>query len=170
MTTWIATARTLPLTAKRPWPEQGDRVAVMMPIYCEYPVAIFGILRAGLVVVNVNRSTPARTGTVGRQWHAPSSATLQQVLAKTPVETVITRSSATLPEPLVNAVVKYRRMVPKWDIGSVPLRTALVRGKARLYHRVALTHQDTAFLHTPAAPLVFQGAQPAATSSPTWRR
>jgi long-chain acyl-CoA synthetase len=41
--------------------QKGDRVALMMPNVLQYPVALFGILRAGLVVVNVNPRYPART-------------------------------------------------------------------------------------------------------------
>lgn len=153
---------------------KGDRVAVMMPNLLQYPVAIFGILRAGLVVVNVNPLyTPrelehqlADSGARAIVIVENFCATLQQVLAKTPVETVITTQLGDMhPFPknlLVNAVVKYRKkMVPKWDIpGSVPLRTALVRGKAQLYHRVALTHQDTAFLqYTGGTTGLSKGAQ-----------
>lgn len=153
---------------------KGDRVAVMMPNLLQYPVAIFGILRAGLIVVNVN---PLYTPRELEHQLVDSGAraiviienfcsTLQQVLKKTPIETVITTQLGDMhPFPknlLVNAVVKYRKkLVPKWEIsGTVPLRTALARGKAQLYHRVALTHQDTAFLqYTGGTTGLSKGAQ-----------
>lgn len=153
---------------------KGDRVAVMMPNLLQYPIAIFGILRAGLVVVNVN---PLYTPRELEHQLIDSGAraivivenfcnTLQQVLKKTPVETVITTQLGDMhPFPknlLVNAVVKYRKkLVPKWNItGTVPLRAALARGKAQPYHRVALTHQDTAFLqYTGGTTGLSKGAQ-----------
>ena len=153
---------------------KGDRVAVMMPNLLQYPVAIFGILRAGLVVVNVNPLYTPRelehqlidSGSRAIVIVENFCSTLQQVLAKTPIETVITTQLGDMhPFPknlLVNAVVKYRKkMVPKWNIqGTVPLRAALARGKAQLYHRVALTHQDTAFLqYTGGTTGLSKGAQ-----------
>lgn len=153
---------------------KGDRVAVMMPNLLQYPIAIFGILRAGLVVVNVNPLYTPRelehqlidSGARAIVIVENFCSTLQQVLAKTPVETVITTQLGDMhPFPknlLVNGIVKYRKkLVPKWDIaGTVPLRTALARGKAQLYHRVALTHQDTAFLqYTGGTTGLSKGAQ-----------
>ncbi|HEX4895452.1 MAG TPA: AMP-binding protein [Solimonas sp.] len=139
---------------------KGDRVALMMPNLLQYPVALFGVLRAGMTVVNVN---PLYTPRELEHQLKDSGAraivilenfchTLQQVLKKTPVECVITTQIADLaPFPkslLVNTVVKrVKKLVPKWDIpGSVPLRAALARGKAQPYMRVPLTPQDIAFL------------------------
>jgi long-chain acyl-CoA synthetase len=153
---------------------KGDRVAVMMPNLLQYPIAIFGILRAGLVVVNVNPLYTPRelehqlidSGARAIVIVENFCSTLQQVLQKTPIETVITTQLGDMhPFPknlLVNAVVKYRKkLVPKWEIsGTVPLRAALARGKAQLYHRVALTHQDTAFLqYTGGTTGLSKGAQ-----------
>jgi long-chain acyl-CoA synthetase len=153
---------------------KGDRVAVMMPNLLQYPIAIFGILRAGLVVVNVNplytprelehqlKDSGARAIVIVENF----CTTLQQVLEQTAVETVITTQLGDMhPFPknlLVNAVLKYRKkLVPKWHIpGSVPLRAALARGKAQPYHRMALTHQDTAFLqYTGGTTGLSKGAQ-----------
>jgi long-chain acyl-CoA synthetase len=138
----------------------GDRVAVMMPNVLQYPVAIFGILRAGLVVVNVNplytprelehqlNDSGARAIVIVENF----CATLQAVKGKTRVEHVVTTQLgdlAPLPKSLlVNFVVKrVKKMVPPWDIpGAVPFRTALARGKAQPYARVALKPGDVAFL------------------------
>lgn len=153
---------------------KGDRVAVMMPNLLQYPIAIFGILRAGLVVVNVNPLYTPRelehqlidSGARAIVIVENFCSTLQQVIEKTSVETVITTQLGDMhPFPknlLVNAVVKYRKkLVPKWEIsGTVPLRAALARGKAQLYHRVELTHQDTAFLqYTGGTTGLSKGAQ-----------
>ena len=140
--------------------DRGDRVAVMMPNLLQYPVAIFGILRAGMVVVNVNPLYTPRelehqlqdSGARAIVIFESVCPTLQEILSKTGIQKVIT----TLPGDLfplakgllVNFAVKYvKKMVPKWEIGgSIPFRTALARGKAQPYHRVELTHDDVAFL------------------------
>jgi long-chain acyl-CoA synthetase len=152
----------------------GDRVAVMLPNLLQYPVAMFGILRAGLIVVNVNplytprelehqlNDSGARAIVIIENF----CTTLQQVLANTKVEAVITTQMGDLaPFPkslLMNFVVKrVKKMVPPWDIpGTVPLKTALARGRAQPYHRVQLTHADTAFLqYTGGTTGLSKGAQ-----------
>ncbi|MBV8063790.1 MAG: AMP-binding protein, partial [Nevskia sp.] len=139
---------------------KGDRVAVMMPNVLQYPIAVFGILRAGMVVVNVN---PLYTPRELEHQLKDSAAraivilenvctTLQEVIDKVPLEAVIsTQVGDLLPFPkslITNLVVKrMKKMVPAWDIpGTIPFRTALARGKAQPYHRVTLTHEDVAFL------------------------
>ncbi|WP_439639970.1 AMP-binding protein [Nevskia sp.] len=140
--------------------QPGDRVAVMMPNLLQYPVTVFGILRAGLVVVNVNPLYTARelkhqlkdSGARVIVVVENCAATLAQVLADTAVEAVVTTQIGDLlPFPrgaLVNFVVKrLRRQVPPWRLpGSLPFRTVLARGRAEPYHRVPLGHDDIAFL------------------------
>ncbi len=139
---------------------KGDRVAVMMPNLLQYPVALFGILRAGMTVVNVNplytprelehqlRDSGARAIVVAENF----CGTLEKVLKQTLLECVITTQVGDLlPFPrslLVNAGAKYlKKLVPSWHIdGAVPLRAALARGKAQPYMRIELTHEDIAFL------------------------
>lgn len=139
---------------------KGDRVAVMMPNLLQYPIAIFGILRAGMVVVNVNPLYTPRelehqlkdAGVRGIVVIENFCITLQEVLAKTKIEVVIsTQIGDMAPFPkslLTNFMIKrVKKMIPAWDIpGAVPFRTALARGKAQPYHRVGLTHEDVAFL------------------------
>lgn len=152
----------------------GDRVAVMLPNLLQYPVTMFGILRAGLVVVNVN---PLYTPRELEHQLNDSGAraiviienfcnTLQQVLANTKVETVITTQIGDLApfpkRPLVNFVVKrVKKMVPAWNIpGTVPLRRALSKGRSQPYHRVKIGHADTAYLqYTGGTTGVSKGAQ-----------
>ncbi len=140
--------------------QRGDRVAVMMPNLLQYPVAVFGILRAGMVVVNVNplytprelehqlKDSGARAIVIIENF----ASTLQQVVKATPLEAVITTQVGDLapfPKSLItNFVVKrVKKMVPEWHIAdSVQFRTALARGKAQPYHRAALDHDDVAFL------------------------
>jgi long-chain acyl-CoA synthetase len=139
---------------------KGDRVALMMPNLLQYPIAVFGVLRAGMVVVNVNPLYTPRE--LEHQLKDSSAraivivenvcATLQEVIEKVPLEAVITTQIGDLfgfPKSLITnfAVKRVKKLVPAWDIpGTIPFRTALVRGKAQPYHRVTLTHEDVAFL------------------------
>jgi len=139
---------------------KGDRVALMMPNLLQYPIAVFGVLRAGMVVVNVN---PLYTPRELEHQLKDSAAraiviienvcnTLQEVIDKVPLEAVITTQVGDLfafPKSLITnfAVKRVKKLVPAWNIpGTVPFRTALARGKAQPYHRVTLTHEDVAFL------------------------
>ncbi|MDB5971913.1 MAG: long-chain-fatty-acid--CoA ligase [Hydrocarboniphaga sp.] len=152
----------------------GDRVAIMLPNLLQYPVVMFGILRAGLIVVNVNplytprelehqlNDSGARAIVIIENF----CVTLQQVLPKTKVETVITTEIGDLApfpkRPLMNFVVKrVKKMVPDWNIpGTVPLRKALARGRSQPYHRATVKQEDTAFLqYTGGTTGVSKGAQ-----------
>jgi long-chain acyl-CoA synthetase len=139
---------------------RGDRVAVMMPNVLQYPVAIFGILRAGMVVVNVNplytprelehqlNDSGARAIVIVENF----CATLQAIKARTRVEHVVTTQLGDLapwPKRLItNFVVKrVRKLVPDWNIpGATPLRAALARGRGQAWTRVPLGRDDVAFL------------------------
>ncbi len=139
---------------------KGDRVAIMMPNALQYPVALFGALRAGLTVVNVNPLYTPRelehqlidSGATAIVIIENFAHTLQEVLAKTPVKTVITTELGDLfPFPkrlLVNFVVKYvKKMVPAWNIpGAIPFRRVLSEGVRKTLNNVPLNHDDLAFL------------------------
>ena len=139
---------------------RGDRVAIMLPNLLQYPVVLFGIVRAGLTVVNVN---PLYTARELEQQLKDSGAraivilenfarTLQQVLPRTAIEQVVsTQVGDLLPAPkrwLVNAVVKHaKKMVPRWRIAhAVPLRAALTRGARATFKPFPVGHDDIAFL------------------------
>ena len=139
---------------------RGERVAIMLPNLLQYPVALFGALRAGLVVVNVN---PLYTARELQTQLADSGATvvvvlenfahtLQQALAATAVRQVITTRVGDLFPPfkacLVNFAVKWiKRGVPRWDLpGAVAFDTALRRGARHRLQEVPLTQDDIAFL------------------------
>jgi len=141
---------------------RGDRVAIMMPNLLQYPVAMFGVLRAGLVVVNVN---PQYTVTELEHQLRDSGAaaivvlenfahTLQEVLQRNPklkpavVTTEVGDMFPALKELVTNAVVKYvKKMVPKWEIpGAVEFNAALRAGHQLSLDAVALGHADHAFL------------------------
>ncbi|MGH8446637.1 MAG: AMP-binding protein, partial [Solimonas sp.] len=144
--------------------QRGDRVALMMPNLLQYPVALFGVLRAGLVVVNVNplytprelehqlKDSGARAIVIVENF----CTTLQQVIASTPVKHVITTQVGDMaPFPkraIVNFMVKrVKKLVPAWSIpasvaATVAFREVIAKGRAQPYARVTLTHDDIAFL------------------------
>ena len=139
---------------------RGERVAVMSPNLLQYPVVLFGILRAGMTVVNVNPLYTPRelehqlkdSGTRAIVIVENFAHSLQQVLGKTPVEHVITTQIGDLlPAPkrwLVNFVIKrVRKMVPAWHIdGAITLLQALERGSAARFNPVDVKREDVAFL------------------------
>jgi long-chain acyl-CoA synthetase len=139
---------------------KGDRVAIMMPNLLQYPVALFGVLRAGMIVVNCNPLYTPRE--LEHQLNDAGAAaivilenfakTLQDVIARTKVKKVVTTQLGDmLPFPksaIVNWVVKHRKkMVPAWDIAdTIPLKKALAQGRGHALVEPALTHDDIAFL------------------------
>jgi long-chain acyl-CoA synthetase len=139
---------------------KGARVAIMMPNLLQYPVALFGALRAGMTIVNVN---PLYTARELRHQLRDSGAeaivvlenfahTLQEVLADTAVKSVITTQVGdllpALKSLLVNFVVKHvKRMVPEWRIdAAVEFRAALEAGGRQRLRDVPLGPEDIAFL------------------------
>ena len=140
--------------------KKGDRLAIMLPNILQYPVVLFGALRAGLTIVNTNPLYPPRE--LEHQLHDSGAqaivilenfaATLQEVLPKTNIKLVITTQVGDLlgfPKSLlVNFVVKYRKkLVPPWQIqGTSTLRGALAQGGGYDYTPPVLDHSDLAFL------------------------
>jgi long-chain acyl-CoA synthetase len=139
---------------------KGDRIAIMMPNVLQYPIALFGALRAGLVVVNTNPMYTARE--LKHQLEDSSAkaivvldnfaATLQQVVAETHVQHIVTTGIGDLlafPKgALINFVLKHvKKMVPAYDLPqAVRFRDALARGAAHPLQPVTLGHDDIAFL------------------------
>jgi len=140
--------------------QHGDRVALMLPNLLQYPVALFGILRAGLVVVNVNPLYTPRelkhqlddSGATAIVVLENFAHTLEQVIGSTAVRTVITTQVGDLLPPfkrwLTNAVVKrVKKLVPAWQLdAAVDFRRVLSAGRALTLDEVALGHDDLAFL------------------------
>jgi len=140
--------------------KRGDRVALMMPNLLQYPVALFGVLRAGMVVVNVNPLYTPRelehqlkdSGAVAIVVLENFAHTLARVVESTPLRVVVTTQVGDLLPPLkrllTNAVVKYvKKMVPPWKLaGAVTLRQALAAGRGQSLGEVTLAHDDLAFL------------------------
>lgn len=139
---------------------KGDRIAIMLPNLLQYPVVLFGALRAGCTVVNVNPQYTARE--LQHQLADSGSAAvvvldnfahvLEQVLPSTTVRHVIvTRVGEMLHFPkgqIVDLVVKHvRHMVPAWHIGTAQgLSDVLAQGAALALAPVEVTPADIAFL------------------------
>ena len=140
--------------------KKGDRVAIMIPNCLQYPIAVFGILRAGLTVVNTNPMYTARelkhqlvdSGTSAIVVLDNFGATVQEVLASTPVKQVVTTGLGDMlgfPKGnIVNFVLKHvRKMVPDYDIqGAIRFRDALTLGQMHTLPDVAIDSDDIAFL------------------------
>ncbi|MDO4694338.1 MAG: AMP-binding protein [Eikenella sp.] len=140
--------------------QKGERVAVMMPNVLQYPVAVFGILQAGGVVVNVNPLYTPRelehqlndSGATTIVVLENFANTLELVLRRTPVKNVIIASLGDLlggfKGMLVNFVVrKIKKMVPGYHLPqAVGFKDVLQKGAAQTFREVPLTLEDTAFL------------------------
>ena len=140
--------------------KKGDRVAIMMPNCLQYPIATFGVLRAGLTVVNVNPMYTARelkhqlvdSGTSVVLVLDNFARTVQEVVPHTEVQQVITTGLGDLlgfPKgPIVNFVLRnVKKMVPEFDIpGAVRFRDVLRMGSGHPLPPVTITHDDIAFL------------------------
>ncbi|MDE5178884.1 long-chain-fatty-acid--CoA ligase FadD [Vibrio fluvialis] len=140
--------------------KKGDRVALMMPNLLQYPVALFGILRAGMIAVNVNplytprelehqlNDADARAIVIVSNF----ANTLEQIVANTQVKhVVLTSLGQMLPRAkgtLVDFVVKYvKGMVPKYDLpGAISMRKALHKGRRLQYVKPFMSGEDIAFL------------------------
>lgn len=139
---------------------KGDRVALMMPNILQYPVALFGVLRAGMVAVNVNPLYTARelehqlkdSGAKAIVIFANSANVLEKIIKATPVKHVIvTQIGDMLKFPknyIVNLVLKHvKKMVPDYNLpGTVPFMSALAKGNADKFQKVHVTLSDLAFL------------------------
>lgn len=139
---------------------KGDRVAVMMPNVPQYPVAVAAILRAGLVVVNVNPLYTARelehqlkdSGAKAIVIIENFAATLEKCIAQTPVQHVILAAMGDrlglLKGGLVNYVVRnVKKMVPAFRLPqAVRFNDALSKGRQQAFRKPELTANDIAVL------------------------
>jgi long-chain acyl-CoA synthetase len=139
---------------------KGDRLAIMLPNTLQYPIAMFGALRAGLIVVNTN---PLYTAPELLHQLSDSGATailvlenfahvVQKVLAGTQVKRVLVTAVGDFlgfPKSLiVNYVVRHvRRQVPRWQIpGAISFKAAVTAGLKQRLAPVDVGPDDLAFL------------------------
>jgi long-chain acyl-CoA synthetase len=140
--------------------QRGDRVAIMLPNVLQYPIALLGILRAGLTAVNVNPLYTARE--LQHQLHDSGARAivvlenfahvLQEVRGATEIEYVIVTGVGDLlsfpRSVLTNFVLRFiRKQVPAYELpDAVTFRSTLRAGKFLLFKKPVLTLQDVAFL------------------------
>ena len=138
---------------------KGARVALMMPNVLQYPICLFGTLRAGCTVVNTNPLYTARelehqltdSGAEVIVVVENFAQTLADVLGKTKIKHVVVTSVGEmlgLKGLLVDFVLRHvKKLVPPWRIdGAISLRSALAEGRRRKLDTVAIGHDDIAFL------------------------
>ncbi len=140
--------------------KKGDRVAIMLPNCLQYPIATFGILRAGLTVVNTNPMYTARelkhqlvdSGTSAILVLDNFAHVVQNVLPDTQIKQVITTGLGDLlgfPKgPIVNFMLKHvKKVVPDYDIpGAIRFNDTLTLGKRHTLPDISIAHEDIAFL------------------------
>jgi long-chain acyl-CoA synthetase len=138
---------------------KGSRVALMMPNCLQYPIAMFGILRSGCTVVNVNPLYTPRelehqltdAGAEAIVILENFGHVLQEVRSRTPLKHVVVTSLGEmlgLKGVIVNLVVrKVKKMVPPFDLpGAISFRQALSEGSSKPLSTPLLGHDDIAFL------------------------
>jgi len=140
--------------------KRGDRVALMMPNLLQFPIAVAAVMRAGLVVVNVNPLYTPRelehqlndSGALAIIILENFAATLQQVLERTPIRHVVLATAGDMlglaKGALVNYVVRHKRKaVPAYSLPrAVGFRAALSGGKGKPLDKAALDQDDIAVL------------------------
>lgn len=141
--------------------QKGDRVAIMMPNVLQYPVALFGILSAGLIVVNTNplytkdelvhqlNDSGAKAIVVLANFAHTVEKALPEVKGLDKI--IITEIGDLFPPVkriIVNSVVKYiKKMVPNYSIpNAIKFNDAIKEGKDGELKKAKLTHDDIAFL------------------------
>jgi long-chain acyl-CoA synthetase len=139
---------------------QGDRVAIMMPNVPQYPVVVAGLLRAGLVVVNVNPLyTPRELEHQLKDSGAKAiviienfATTLQEVLHAVPTKKIVLASMGDLLGLLKGTLVNYvvrnvKKMVPAFDLpGAVRFNDAIAIGRRGAFKPVKVGPDDIAVL------------------------
>ena len=140
--------------------ERGTRIALMMPNVLQYPIALFGALRGGYVVVNCSPLYTARelerqladSGAEAIVVLENFASVVEEALPKTALKHVIVTELGDLLGPVkgvfVNFIVKrVRRLVPAWRLAqAVPYRRALREGASRPWCAVDIEPSDLAFL------------------------
>lgn len=138
----------------------GDRIAIQMPNIMQFPVAMLGALKAGLILVNTNPLYTPRemqhqfkdSGAVTIVILANFAHNLEKILAQTDIKTVIVTQLGDLmgglKKHIVNFVVKkVKKMVPPYSLpGAISFSDALSRGAKKKFTTVSRGKSDTAFL------------------------
>jgi long-chain acyl-CoA synthetase len=140
--------------------QRGDRIALMMPNILQYPVALFGILRAGLVAVNVN---PLYTGrelehqlkdsqAKGIIIFANSAHVLEKIVKNTPVKHIMVTEIGDMQKFPFNHIInfmvsKVKKMVPDYNLPNMlDFKTCVMKGDESKFKKPNVKLEDTAFL------------------------
>lgn len=140
--------------------QKGDKIAVQMPNCSQYPIVLYGSLRAGLVVVNTN---PLYTPREMKHQFSDSGAkaivivanfafNLEKVIADTQIKHVIVTEMGDMlgfpKKQIVNFVVsKVKKMVPAYSLpGAIKFGDTLAKGSSLAYKRPSVNGQDMAFI------------------------
>jgi long-chain acyl-CoA synthetase len=139
--------------------KKGARIALMMPNILQYPVCLFGILRAGCTVVNVNPLYTARelehqlldSGAEAIVVVENFAKTLGEVVGRTKLKSVVVTSIGEMlgfKGIVVDFALRHvKKMIPEWSVpGAIRLSDALSQGRKRTLERVPIGHDDIAFL------------------------
>ncbi len=140
--------------------QPGDRIAVQLPNLIQYPIVVFGAMRAGLIVVNTNPLYTARemehqfndAGAKALVCLANMAHLAEEVLPKTGIKHVVITEVADMLPPLkrmlVNAVVKHvKKMVPAYSLPkAVKLNDALALGRGKAVRDVSPSSDEVAVL------------------------
>ena len=140
--------------------KKGDRIALMMPNILQYPVALFGVLRAGMIVVNVNPLYTPRelehqlkdSGAVAIVIFENACHTLQNVISKTSVKHVFKTSVGDMlsfpKSVIVNFVLKkVKKIIPEWTIpGTLDFVSVVKNADAKKFKKPSMQQAEVAFL------------------------
>ncbi|MCF5663154.1 AMP-binding protein, partial [Pseudomonas syringae] len=140
--------------------QPGDRIAVQLPNLLQYPIAVFGAIRAGLIVVNTNPLYTARemehqfndSGAKALVCLANMAHLAEKVVPKTQIKTVIITEVADILSPfkrlLVNSVIKYvKKMVPAYHLPqAIRFNDILAKGRGQPVTEVVPVAADVAVL------------------------
>jgi len=140
--------------------EKGDRIALQMPNVMQYPVALFGILKAGMVVVNTNPQYKpsemehqfADAGAKGIIILNTFGYKLEEILNKTPIKTIIIAEVGDMLGSLKGALVDFmikrvRKMVPEYNLPqAIDFQEAMKIGRKHNYKKPAIKITDLALL------------------------
>ena len=138
----------------------GDRIAIQLPNVIQYPVVLFGAMKAGLIIVNTNPLYTSRelehqfndAGVKALVVFANMAHTVEKILSKTAIEHVIITEIADFHTPvkrfLVNSVVKYvKKMVPTYHLpNAVSLNDVLAKGAKKSVIKIKAKPEDIAVL------------------------
>ncbi|KGS14934.1 MULTISPECIES: long-chain-fatty-acid--CoA ligase FadD1 [Pseudomonas syringae group] len=140
--------------------QPGDRIAVQLPNVLQYPIAVFGAIRAGLIVVNTNPLYTARemehqfndSGAKALVCLANMAHLAEKVVPKTHIQQVIVTEVADMLSPLkrlvINSVIKYvKKMVPAYHLPhAIRFNEVLGKGRGQPVTEVAPGSSDVAVL------------------------